>query len=269
MAQKKSAPKGATKKDVAKTTNNTELAGIDFAADANAGLEHTDKDSFAIPFLRVLQKISPQVDEDAPEYVPGAKGGMIWNSVTNQLYSGKEGVIVVPCAFQRRFVRWAPRGEASGYRGEYMPEDVAAMRADGEIDESTGQLMIGEDRLVDTRNHYVLVDDPEYGLTQAILALSSTQIKKSKQLLSLLANVKVAGPNGTKVTPPTWVNRVRMTTVGESNDHGSWHGVKFAPEGFITDKATYEAGRDFHEMVSAGEVRANYEEATSVAEEKF
>lgn len=258
MAQRKTAAKSGTK-TVAKANDISGL--VDFTADANAGLENTDKDSFAIPFLRALQKISPQTDEDAAEHVPGAKGGMLWNSVTNRLYSGKEGVVIVPCAFQRRFIRWAPRGESGGFRGEYMPEDVAQLRASGELAEQDGQLFIGDDRLVDTRNHYVLVLDPEDGPTQAVMPLSSTQIKKSKQLLSMLATVRVTNNEGQKVTPPTWVNEVRVTTVAESNDQGSWYGVKFSGEGFIKSAEVYEAGKAFHEMVTAGEVKVNYESA--------
>ena len=42
------------------------------------------------------------------------KKGDIYNSVTEALYSGKEGITVVPVAYQREFLRWAPRGQGSG-----------------------------------------------------------------------------------------------------------------------------------------------------------
>ena len=55
------------------------VAAIDFAADDGMGTEGADKDSFAIPFLSILQPLSPQVAEGAE----GAKAGRFINSVTN------------------------------------------------------------------------------------------------------------------------------------------------------------------------------------------
>ena len=59
---------------------------VNYEADACAGREGADKDSYAIPFLLVLQPLSPQVVD---KLVPGAEAGMLLNSVTNELY--KEG----------------------------------------------------------------------------------------------------------------------------------------------------------------------------------
>lgn len=252
-----------------KNEDNQQIAlPFDISADVGGGMEGTDKDSFAIPFLRALQKISPQCDEADAAYVEGAKGGMLYNSVTNSLYDGKEGVIFLPCAFQRRFLQWAPRGTEGGFRGELMPEQVAEMRHNGTIKELDGRLYIADekgevsekksDRVVDTRSHFGLVVDGD-NVTQVLLALSSTQIKKSKQLMSILSAAKVNTASGL-VTPPTWMNRIRITTVLESNDQGSWYGVKFESDGMIEDANLYKAGKAFHEAISAGEAKANFAE---------
>lgn len=264
---------------MAKTTNTKAVAtkkatdvanfGFDFEVDAGGGMEHTDRESFAIPFLRVLQKISPQCDEADAAYIPGAKGGMLFNTVTGKLYEGE--VTFLPCAYQRRFIQWAPRGSEGGYRGDWLPEEVAKMRASGEITEEEGRLYLGEanekksDRLVDTRSHFGLVVEDDGAVSQVILALSSTQIKKSKQLMSMLSSARIKTAKG-MVTPPTWMNRVKISTVLESNDQGSWYGVKFEADGFITDGELYEAGKAFHDTVLAGEAKVSYETS---ADDKF
>lgn len=262
--------KASTKKEVA--TKKEQLpATLDFAADAGAGMEGADKDSFAIPFLRVVQKMSPQVDEAEPEFLEGAKPGMFLNSVTNELFDGKKGVDFYPCAYQRRFLRWGPRsGEGAGFKGEVLPEEVPGMLERGEIVEHERRLYFpnaqGEinvktcDHLADTRSHFGIAVDSEGNAMQVLLALTSTQIKKSKQLMSILSNVKVQGPNG-KITPPTWANKIRITTVPESNDQGSWHGVKFESDGFVTDPDLYAAGKEFHAAIASGEAKVNYAEA--------
>lgn len=259
----------ATKKD-------NELA-LDFMGDVGQGMEGADKDSFAIPFLKILQKISPQVDEADAAYIEGAKGGQLLNTVTQELFDGKEGLIFLHCAYQRRFLRWAARGEEGGFKGEYLPEQIAEMRANGEVQEFEGRLYAPlEDGSVnpkkcdifqDTRSHFGLIVNEETGQYQTVLmALSSTQIKKSKLIMAMLSSAKVQGPNG-MVTPPTWVNKIRLTTAVESNDQGSWYGLKVAGEGFIKSQEIYNAAKEFHGLVTSGAAKANYAEAADTPAE--
>ena len=245
-----------------KAKNDTLPVDFDFASDSGAGMDNADRDSFAIPFLRVLQKISPQCDEGDAQYVEGARGGMLFNSVTQKVYDGKIGVIFLPCAFQRRFIQWGPRsGEGQGYKGDFTVDQVNEMRAAGQLHEDAGVITLDGDRLVDTRSHFGLLIDDE-AVTQVILALSSTQIKKSKQLMSMLSSARINGQQ-----PPTWMNKIRITSVSESNDKGSWYGLRFEAEGFIESAALYEAGKSFHSTVSAGEAKVSYDSASE--DDKF
>lgn len=242
-------------KEIAK--KETALAAM-IGDDAGFGMEGADRDSYAIPFLRVIQKTSGQVDETDASYIEAAKAGMLINTVTSKLYNGKDGVIFLPCAFQRRFIQWSPLASGGGIKGEFTPEEVNKMRADGLIEEVEGRLMIEGDTLRDTRSHYGLVVEETGEVSQVILALSSTQIKKSKQLMSMLSAARVRTDAGL-VTPPTWMNKIKLTTVAESNDQGSWYGVRFEGDGFIDDQDLYAAGKAFYETVSSGKARAAYE----------
>jgi len=281
VARKKkvSKKKATTKKALA--TQKTQLpAGFDFEADSGAGMEGTDKDSFAIPFLAVIQKMSPQVDETDPKFIDDARPGMFTNTVTDDLYSGKDGVIFLPCAYQRRFLQWGPRDAGGGFKGEWLPEQAAEMEQNGEVVNMDGRLYFPDDKgevsekkcdyLGDTRNHFGILIDPETEeITPALLSLSSTQIKKSKQLMTLLNGIKVDGSAG-KITPPTWVNRVHLTTIPESNDKGSWHGVKVELAGFIDSQDLYDAGKELHDIISAGKASVDYKVAEEQkAEDKF
>jgi len=89
------------------------LAKINFAEDANIGLENITAQDLAIPFLALIQKTSPQIEE-----IEGCKPGMIFNTVSNKLY--KE-LIVLPCGYKRSFVEWKPREKGGGYVGEHLP----------------------------------------------------------------------------------------------------------------------------------------------------
>src|SRR3990167_7412492 len=73
------------------------------ADDAGAGLpdRRSDPDVYVIPYLVLLQDLSPQVRKAEAAYVEGAEAGVFFNTATRQPL-GKEGY-VVPCGFQRRY----------------------------------------------------------------------------------------------------------------------------------------------------------------------
>lgn len=254
------------------------VAPVDFdpSADAGMGMEGTTQESFAIPFLSVLQKTSPQVDEADIAFIDGAKAGQFIETVSKTLFDGKKGVSIIPCAYRRVFLRWAPLGSEGGFKGEIAPEIVARMRENGQLIDFENKLYFPLedgtvnpkrcDHVADTRNHYILLDNN--GVTkECLLSLTSTQIKKSKQLMSLLASKKNA--HGQML--PTFATVIRATSGPESNDKGNWYGINFAEEGAVSNKTLYEAAKSFYKSVVAGAVKANYEKpvAEATAESTF
>jgi hypothetical protein len=251
----------------------------DLAVDVGAGMENATADSFAIPFLNVLQKGSPQVDRASGMAIKGAAEGQIFESVTGRMFDGEKGVLIVPCAYRRVFIHWGARGADGGFKGELSADMVATMRSQGRIVESDGRLFMPLpdgtvndkkcDRVSDTRNHFVLLLDDDGGYTQALISLTSTQIKKSKVLMSALASVKINIAGRGPVTPATFANKVRMTTVPEQNDKGTWFGVRFELDGLLTDKAVYAAAKAFYESVSQGQIQTKYEDNPAAAASGF
>lgn len=241
----------ATKKtttEVAVAETNTALAvmAADFAADAGLGMEGADKSSFAIPFLSILQGLSPQL-----ETVDGAKPGLFINSITNEVF--KE-VFVIPCAFQRRFLRWAPRSEGGGYKGEYNPVDIETGKIAGVQTNAEGRLMLENDELKDTRNHFVLMQTESGAWTGALLSLSSTQIKKSKRWMSLILGIEMRNAQGKPFNPPSFSHVYKLSAVKEENSKGSWWGLQVEKVEPVGDAELYAKAKAFHNSVSAGEV---------------
>jgi hypothetical protein len=232
-----------------------------FEEDTGKGMANVDADSVAIPFLAVLQSNSPQCDPDSGEYNPDAKAGMFFNTVTKELFDGKVGIDIIPCEYRRTFLRWAPREAGGGFKGEFKVEEVVRMRERGQLVEMENRLYVPDDhgnvnpkvnhKVADTRVHYVLLLNPHTGVAQqAVLSLSSTQIKKSKQLISLLGNVLFERADGSKFNPATFANVVHLTTVPEI-------------AGRVTDAATYAAAKQFHRLVGAGRAAVNFEGAAA------
>lgn len=241
-----------------------------FEQDAGAGLDNADNESFAIPFIKVLQKLSPELSSKTG--IEGADEGMLYNTATGILTDGEKGMIIIPVHYRRVFLHFQARANGGGFKGEYSVEDAIKMKEEGKVVELDGRhyfpLPDGSvsdkksDVFTDTRMHYILVVDPETGVpTPAIISLSGSQVKKSKMLNTGLNNIKLKGGKGL-FTPPTFANKVKVRTVPESNDQGEWFGVSFHIEGQLAgDEAQiYKIAKDFYETVRAGQVQAKYDD---------
>lgn len=256
------------------------------AEDMGVGFEGAGQDAYAIPFLQVLQKMSPICDEDNPKYVKGAKAGMIYNTVTGRLYDVKEStdpdskstpLELVQAAYKHSFIRWGSRdGDQGGFKGEITPEEMDAVIARGEVENIDGKLYVKNadgsvdvkkaEYYADTRSHFVVAIDTETGeAMNAILSLSSTQIKSSKMLMTSLQNKKV-NIGGRIGTPATYANKVLLTTTVQSNDKGTWSTAKFALDGLVTDPEVFAQAKAFHKAISSGAAKADYSKTVDTGE---
>ena len=52
-----------------------------FEADANKGSQNIAQDDLALPFLKVLGHLSPEINKQHAKYLEGAQPGMIINTV--------------------------------------------------------------------------------------------------------------------------------------------------------------------------------------------
>lgn len=250
---------------VVKKNGGTELAKRGkFAARAGGGMEETTADSYAIPFLSVLQKGSPQVDEASGKSLKGAKAGMLFINVGNLMFDGAKGIELVQAHYKRVFLRWGSRDAGGGFKGELAPEVVAQMRADGQIVDIKGRSYIADkngdvdpeeaDRVVDTRVHYMLmIDRKKKTYKRCVLSLASTQVRKSKDLMSMFADLRLE-EDGQEYCPATYQSVLKITTVPEKNDQGTWYGVSFEIIGQFDDPEDpiFLAAEQFKEAVKTG-----------------
>ena len=232
----------------------TEVAKIDFAADAGIGLEQMNARDLAIPFYTLLQKTSPQVED-----IEGAKAGMIFNTVTSEVH---DSLTVIPCGYKRCLVEWVPREKRGGYVGVHeVNSDIANKpRNDrGEIVLDNGNI------LVETSYHFILAGDK---LETAVISMTSTQLKKSRRWNSLQFGLKVKNANGEMVTPASFSHQYKLTSVAEKNDKGSWHGWNIEVLGPIQDTHTYQVAKTFAGTVRSGEVQVTPPAREEVKENK-
>lgn len=252
-----------------KDDKHTQLStNVNYEADSGGGLSHTDADSFALPFLAILQSNSPQVTRGEAAYIKGAKAGDLFltaNALVLPFDEEDEDAPichVVFANFKRRFLCWAPRDSGGGFKGEFGVDRIEAMRAEGSISEQDGKLYDAEGNIYrDTRIHYVIVITADGERFPAVISLASTQVKKSKSLLTQLNSYLFEGAQGRKFNPPTFAHVFAVKTVPESNDQGNWHGWSFAKSHNVDDAELYEMAKQFYKTTDAGLANVDYSRA--------
>lgn len=251
---KKNQDKALTKKDEQLPAEMME----DMEEHSGAGAEGADRDCYSIPFVAVLQGLSPQCNKADGAYIEGAEAGMLFNTVTAAVIDGNKGVIIIPAAFERAFINWKDRSEGGGgMLGKYKAGD--------EILDTITRDDKGKDRLPDgtvmedTREHGIVICHPDGRLEPAVLALKASQIKKSRNWLTQMQNIKFQGKSSS-FNPPTFGMQFKLTTVAEKNDKGSWFGVKIEYVG-PASAVQYAAGKQLHKQLIEGKVKPNYDSA--------
>jgi len=241
-----------TKKD----GKNAHLPANVFEGDASKGLGDISQKDLALPFLKILAQLSPEVNKRDGKYVEGAEAGMIYNSVTGELHNGVEGINVIPCFYKLEYLEWKDRGEGLG-------APIAIYDSSSDIMSKTKPDANYKDRLPNgnyiekTASHFVIIlgDSP----STALISMKSTQLKISRKWNSMMSGLKLKGKNGL-FTPASFSHIYRLKTTQMSNDKGTWFGWEVSKVGPVSDSSLYQQAKTFSENISKGNVRAKHGE---------
>ena len=227
-----------------------------FEDDAAKGLGAIGQEDLALPFLKILGQLSPEVNKRDGKYVEGAEPGMIYNSVSGELFDGVKGIDVIPCFYKLEYIEWKDRGEGLG-------APVAIYDSSSDIMSKTTPDANYKDRLPNgnyiekTASHFVIVtgDSP----STALISMKSTQLKISRKWNSMMSGIKMKGANG-MFTPASFSHIYKLKTTQMSNDKGTWFGWEVSKVGPVTDKGLYDQAKGFSESISKGSVKAKHGE---------
>ena len=237
-----------------------------FEADADQGLGKLGMEDLAIPFLRILSDTSPQIKKRDPQYIEGAESGMIYNTLTKEIFGGEKGVQVIPCAYSRQYIEWQDRGKGAGAPVNIYPGDSDVLSKTQRDDQRKDRLSNGN-YIEDTANHFVLVQNSQGIWEQCLVAMKSTQRKKSKKWNSLMLGLKLKGAKGL-FTPPSYSHIYLIKTIAESNDLGTWFGWDISRVGPVEDQDVYQQAKAFSTSVAAGDIKVKHDEESSEGAEE-
>ena len=228
----------------------TPAVDIDFGSHADAGFENTNKDSFTVNSVYLIQKMSQILEPGSANYNPEAEAGMFCNGVSNDVFHNFDFVQV---SFEQVFDRYSltPKGikDTKAYLGEIAITDPLVQQ--GVREPGTGFLNLGDNTaLFDVRKHYVLLINQDGSCSPALIRLGSTQIPKSKKLMTYLRSQTMVTAGGEIKAKPTWATVMNATGCTEtSKENKTFSGWRFTAIHPLTNQAVHLAAVAFNSMV--------------------
>lgn len=235
-----------------------EYAGLEEFA--GQGLDDLDSSDRSIPFIKVLEKNSPEI-----ETVDGAKPGMFINTATQKLY---DSIRFVPATRDHMFVEWVPIDNGGGLVQSYgLQEQISqwAKSQRGKI-----KLKNGND-LVETFYLYGILlpeegDDDEP--MPVVISFTSTRIKAYKSIVNRSDSIMLRGTGGRKFKAPWFCHVWRLTTEKKVDGNQSWYIYKAEFDGpdaeavrLPTDHPAVQMGAEMVRQKQSGELKVNAEGA--------
>lgn len=220
-----------------------------FEADVGYGFEEVKSSDLQIPFVRIIQALSPQLKKSDAAYIEGASQGDIFNTVTNKVWEGDKGVSVLPVFFQMKFLEFVPRNQGGGFEGE-LSADSKDVRTAVRDKDSGMELLANGNELVRTAQHYIKIVHEDGNLENAIVDMKKTQLKKSRLWLSMMMMQKHKGS-----TLPPFANTYRLKSVEDGNDKGSWGSWSISLEGQVPSLEAYNDCKELHGSIASGELQ--------------
>lgn len=206
-----------------------EKENIDFMEDVSGqGYENIGSRDIATPFLKILQALSPELEEGNEAFISGAKIGMFFNSLTGQLY-GRE-IKVIPLHYEKSWLEWRPRATGGGLVNKHAPFSIKVDQSD------FSKWKYGDNEISETLMFYCLIDGhQEEG--PIVYALSSSGIKHGKNWNTNIMMTKL--PSGARAPffSSVWI----LTSVKQTNAKGTYYQIggkksNIKRERFITAK---------------------------------
>ena len=242
--------KVAEKKEVA--TRDPELEKLRKAT-MGMGTSQRAEDNL-VPLVYVLQANSPQVNKRNDAYIEGAEAGDIWlRHSPTPIIKGNEGIIFIPCSYDRDYVEWIPRDAGGGFVGRHrsLPPECQVVRDQGR---KVINRMPNGNELVDTATHAGVALLPNGRPMPYIIPMKSTNLTVSRTWMSMMNQKMEDGQ-----ILASFAFKYLLTTEHRKNKDGEWFVYHVADAGEQEDTELFKMCLALKQAVEAGQKVAEEE----------
>lgn len=258
-----------TTKDVALTTatpnalatqSTSQFQSI-FEEYAGAGSENVGEEDVKIPLLKLIQAMSPELDDTSTKYIPGAKQGDFFNSLTRENYGSV--IMAVPVMYDRSYIEFVPRSMGGGFVAKHGRSSGAKWEASMQTNSEgkTCLLKPNGNELVDTPEMFLIVvkDDGNHDLMS--LPMNGSKIKVATSWNGQLKLIRLKRANGAGTFNPPYFSSIWKIESGtEKNNKGTFRNIKVSMLCKNEDADLISLGSSFYEMLKEGKARVQYDE---------
>jgi hypothetical protein len=243
------APLGESSHEV--PTTLADAVNLFGAEDTSGYYEGMDAGAYAIPFLVLLQALSPMCVKGTPAYIPEAEPGMIFNTVTKKL---SRAVHVTVLRRSHSLCRWTPRDLGGGFISE-EEADVSNIAAFNKIipDDKKRRIIIADGKKIEItehRNFWVAVLGDHNTIEPALVSMTKSNLGSARSWNTNIdiesAKVEVQHPGAaTKARVPVLHSGIwELSTQQKTKEGNTWFvwSVKFL--GLHSDRATVAGVRE-------------------------
>lgn len=219
------------------------------------GNESVGVEDIVIPRLGLIQSLSPEVDEDDPKYIEGAKPGDFFNSLTRELYASPVSVVFVDR--KKDYTVFKKRSAGGGFRGAYASE-LEAKQAIAAGEDPADQMEI-----VETAQNFGMILSPEGKIiSEIVIPMTSTKLKVDRQINSM---IRLRGA-------ARFASVFYLESTKEKNDKGTFYNIKATIGPWVSSDIAAAAKR-MYDAIHAGSrsIDSEYDVEVSAApaEEAF
>lgn len=242
-----------------------EEAGIGFEAG-----KHGIKD-FKIPFLTILQQMSPQCTQTDAKYVESSIPGQIVNTVTNRIFEARHAkascITVVAVDRITEYIEWKPN--RGGLVAVHLDEAILKQTKKGTGDDSNKDIL-PNGNIIDTTSKWFVMQETENGWEPAIIAMARTALKVSRAWLTNINAQKGRRANGEIYPMPMYAYRWKLSTVPETKPKGTFFNWQTAIGELIHDPEARKTIKTIHTSVISGQLALpSSSEEENVIKENF
>ncbi len=231
------------------------------------GLDQVTAKDIIIPRITILQKLSPQLEPRKSEFIKDAQAGDFCDVALGDLF--KE-LVLLPCYFATVYLEWgAKRGDGLIHNHGLDASVLKKCKRDDQGKYITSK-ELGAERdgnfIAETATWFMI--NLTAGGRRSFLPLSSTNLKASRKLMTMITNQRISRGDGTEFQPPIFYRSFKVSMTHEANEKGDWFGWKFEPDQTIFEidpaKNLLKEAKEFLEQARAGLVQGDL---TSYAED--
>lgn len=240
--------------DLVVTKNQPPAELMDYLdQDAGRGVTQSAND-VGIPFLGILQDLSPQVKRRDEAYIEGAEVGMLLNTQTKKIYDGEKGILFIPCFFKSCMVEWRP--DRGGWAGEHTMDTPLAQEV--RITDKGERIIKNGNSLDETKYYYgFFVDEDEGTLEAAVVSMSKSMLKSSREWQGIMKRIKTSSG----LQAPSFSRQYQLRSHLTKKNNNEWFVWTVEDRGWVDGK-TYALARELAQQCENGMVRAAQPEGT-------